>query len=95
MSVNGARPGGKGAFKYEGAGYKCMSTSKGSLKAAQGRMSGAHGTNGQSKDNNMSKTTGGYLIGKGTPTFERESYVRGGHKSFGQAKQPSGHKTKA
>lgn len=97
--ANGSKPGngGKGAFRYEGAGTKCMSSSKGPLKSAQGKMSSAHGTTGQSKNNNMDHNTGGYRIGSGTRTFhhngiKQHSGVKGDTQ---QASQPSGHKDKA
>lgn len=84
----------KGAFTY-GAG-KRMSGSKTGL-TGRGKMSGAHGTTGQSRDNNMDRTTGGYMIGAGTRTFHKNgikqySGEKGGPK---HADQPSGHKSKA
>lgn len=85
----------KGAFKYEGG--KRMSGSQGALKSAQGKMSSAHGTNGQSKNNNMDKNTGGYRIGSGTRTFKDQAYpMAGPNKPYPKhAGQPSGHKSKA
>lgn len=60
------------------------------------KMSSAHGTNGQSKDNNMSQG-GDNRVGKGCPGFKSgipgEAHVR--TPIAGHAKQPSGHKSKA
>jgi hypothetical protein len=86
---------GSGAFTY-GAG-KCMSGAKGPLKANQGKMSSAHGQQGQSKNNNMSHNTGGYRIGEGTRTFKSGDYcIAGPNKPYPRhGSQPSGHKDKA
>lgn len=85
---------GKGAFTY--GADKCMSSSRGPLKTNQGRMSSAHGTNGQSKNNNMSHNTGGDRIGSGTRTFKSGDYCQAGPtKPYPKhAGQPSGHKSK-
>lgn len=58
----------KGAFKY-GSG-KCMSGKRTGMSGS-GKMSSAHGTTGQSKDNNMNRTTGGYMIGSDCRTFKK------------------------
>jgi len=85
---------GKGAFSY-GAG-KCMS-SKSSGMSGTGKMSSAHGTNGQSKNNNMNQNTGGDRIGSNCRTFKHEAYpVAGPAKPYPKhAGQPGGHKSKA
>lgn len=58
----------KGPFKLRVD--KTMSGKKTGLTGS-GKMSSAHGCTGQSKDNNMTRTTGGYMIGKGVPTFKK------------------------
>jgi hypothetical protein len=65
----------KGAFKY-GAG-KSMSGKKTGMSGT-GKMSCAHGTNGQSKDNNMNRTTGGDMLGVGCRTFKKAPYKLAG-----------------
>lgn len=84
----------KGAFTY-GAG-KRMSGSKTGLTGS-GKMSSAHGTTGQSKDNNMNRNTGGYRIGSDCPTFKHEGYKTAGYSGGAtkHASQPSGHKKNA
>ncbi len=86
----------KGAYKYEGAGTKCMSGSRGKLTSARGKMSAAHGTNGQSKDNNMNQNVGN-SVGAGCRGFRSGIPGEAGYKggSTAHAKQPSGHKDKA
>lgn len=86
----------KGAYKYSGSGSKCMSSKRTGLTGS-GKVSSAHGTNGQSKDNNMDRNSGGYRIGSGTRTFKKESYpIAGPTKPYPKhAGQPSGHKDKA
>ena len=88
---------GKGPFTYEGAGRKCMSSSKGALKSAQGKMSCSHGQHGGSKSNNMTQNTGGYRIGSGTRTFGEGTYKQAGPKGNypSHADQPAGHKKNA
>lgn len=78
--------------KYSGPGSKCMSGSRTGL-SGKGKMSNAHGTNGQSKDNNMSRNTGGYRIGSNCRTFKsglpsQPTQARGYPT---HADQPSGH----
>lgn len=83
----------KGAYKYEGG--KCMSGSKAGLTGS-GKMSAAHGTNGQSTKNNMNRNPSG-AVGSGCRTFSKgipgEAHVR--TPIAGHAKQPSGHKKDA
>lgn len=73
---------------------KCMSGKQGALKSGQGKMSSAHGTNGQSTNNNMSKNSGGYRIGADCPTFGSSNYRQAGpgKSATTHAKQPSGKK---
>lgn len=68
-----------------------MSTSKAGLTGT-GRMSSAHGTTGQSKNNNMNRNNSD-AIGKGCRTFRSGIPGEAGYKGGGtaQAKQPKGH----
>lgn len=83
----------KGAFPYTG---KSMSSKK--FGSGSGKMSGAHGTNGQSKNNNMShNTSNGTRVGAGTRTFKHNGIRQFSGETGGpkHAKQPSGHKSLA
>ncbi len=87
----------KGPYKYsEISGSKCMSSSKGALTKAQGKMSGAHGVVPKNSKTNMDYNTGGYRIGAGCRTFRSGLLgpAGGGH-GAGHASQPRGHKDKA
>lgn len=81
----------KGAFKLRTD--KAMSGKKTGLTGS-GKMSSSHGCTGQSKDNNMTRTTGGYMIGKGTRTFHKNgikqySGVKGDTRHANQPKHKS------
>lgn len=87
----------KGPYRYsEISGSKCMSPSQGALKRGQGKMSSAHGTNGQSKSNNMNQNVGN-SVGAGCRPFRSGLPGKAGYDGGGtaHAKQPSGHKSKA
>lgn len=81
----------KGAYKYSevASGSKCMSSSKGKLTSASGKMSAAHGTNGQSKDNNMNQNAKG-AVGAYCRSFRSGIPGEAGYKGGGtaHAKQP-------
>lgn len=82
----------KGAYRYSDiSGSKCMSSSRSKLTSAKGKMSSAHGTNGQSKDNNMSQNGSG-AIGHGCRTFKNGLLGKAGYDGGGtaHAKQPKG-----
>lgn len=84
----------KGAYKYSDvSGSKCMSSSKGAMVKAQGKMSSAHGTNGQSTNNNMQQNAGN-SVGHSTRTFRSGLLGEAGYKGGGtaHAKQPKGSK---
>lgn len=79
----------KGPFPYTG---KSMSGKK--FGHGSGKMSSAHGCNGQSKNNNMDKNTGGNRIGAGTRTFHKNgikqySGVKGDTRHANQPKHKS------
>lgn len=85
---------GCGPFKFsEVAGSRGQRTGQGILKRGQGKMSAAHGTNGQSKSNNMNQTVGN-SVGSKCRGFKSGPIGEAGYKGGGtaQAKQPSGHK---
>lgn len=73
-----------------------MSSSRGKLTSGQGKMSSAHGTNGQSKSNNMNQNVGN-SVGHATRSFKDTQTKKAGYSGGGtaHAKQPSGHKDKA
>ena len=80
---------GKGPFKYEQTGR--MSSSRAYL-TGKGKMSGSHGTTGQSKSNNMSQTHGGCKVGEGTRTFKHNGIEQhsGVKNDTRHASQPKG-----
>jgi hypothetical protein len=81
----------KGAYKYDGG--KQMSGSRTGM-SGKGRMSSSHGTNGQSKDNNMSRKTGGHCLSKGEG-FGHSEYERGPDPIGKGRKHQVAHKDKA
>lgn len=89
---------GKGAYTYNevGSGERCMPSNSGKLTSARGKMSAAHGTNGQSKDNNMNQNAKD-AVGAYCRTFRSGPISEAGYKGGATAhgKQPSGHKDKA
>lgn len=86
----------KGAYKYSEVGSKCMSSSRGILKSAQGKMSSAHGVVPKNTNNNMTQNAGN-AIGSKCRGFRSGIPGEAGYKGGGTAhvKQPSGHKDKA
>lgn len=86
----------KGAYKYNEVGSKCMSTSKGPLKSAQGKMSSAHGVVSKNTNNNMTQNVGN-SVGVKCRGFKSgpigEAGYTGGSTAHG--KQPKGHKSDA
>lgn len=61
-----------------------MSPSQGALKRGQGKMSSAHGTNGQSKSNNMNQNIGN-SVGSGVRGFKSGLMGEAGYKGGGTA----------
>lgn len=84
----------KGAYTY-GAGSRMSGKRTG--MSGSGKMSGAHGTTGQSKDNNMSRKSGGHTLGDCCRTFHHDGIKQhsGVPNDTKQASQPSGHRSKA
>lgn len=86
---------GMGGYKYnEVSGSRCLPTSRGALTKGQGKMSSAHGTNGQSKDNNMNQNAKD-AVGSDCRGFRHgipgEAHAR--TPVAGHADQPDGHKS--
>lgn len=85
---------GKGPYMYsEASGAKCTSKAHGALMKGSGKMSSAHGTNGQSKSNNMNQNSGN-AIGKNCRTFKSGLLGKAGYDGGGtaHANQSQGHK---
>lgn len=86
----------KGAYRYSEVGQKCLSTSKGPLKSAQGRMSIAHGVVPKNTNNNMNQNVGN-SVGSKCRGFRSGIIGEAGYKGGGtsHAKLPKGHKSEA
>lgn len=88
----------KGAFRYSDVapGAKCMSSTRGALKTAQGRMSSAHGVVKPDHNNNMNQG-GSNRVGADCRGFKSGIPGEAGYKGGGTAhgKQPKGHKSEA